>query len=454
MFTNLLLGLLIIIGLTNIFILLKNKNNNSHINELSGIIRDTVEETGDDITDRISSRLTDIKQDMSSRYMHESNENRAHRREMQESLEKASLLQRTELERLNKSQHDALSLISENQNKKLQELSDRQYEKLGQYQKEMQEVLTNSLKELQNVNAQKLSDIQSEINQKLDQSLNERLDKSFKTIGEQLNSLYKSLGELGKLEDGVMNLNRTLSNVKTRGVFGEGQLENILASILSPNLYDKNVITKKGSRDSVEFAVKIPDKENPNAFMYLPVDSKFPTTIYDKIQDASDKSDSEALSHAIKELEQRIKTEAKTIQAKYIDPPCTTDFAVMFLPTESLYAEVLRIPGLANECQQKYHIIITGPTTVAALLNSLSIGFRYMAVNRDSQTILKLLSAIKSQYQTLSKLISTADSRIDMAKKATKELQHRTDIINSKLTSVEELDSIDAEALLGIKYNS
>ncbi|MDO4439142.1 MAG: DNA recombination protein RmuC [Eubacteriales bacterium] len=398
MLTNLLLILLIIIGLINIFILLKKKNDKQDLDELAYTIKETIEEAGDDITDRLSSRLTDIKQDINSRSMHELSENREHR-------------------------------------------------------KEMQEILTTSLKELQNTNSQKLSDIQSEINQKLDQSLNERLDKSFKTIGEQLNSLYKSLGELSKLEDGVMNLNRTLSNVKTRGVFGEGQLENILADILSPNLYDKNVITKKGSRDSVEFAVKIPDKENPNAFIYLPVDSKFPTTIYDKIQDAADNSDSEALSHAVKELEQRIKTEAKTIQSKYIEPPYTTDFAILFLPTESLYAEILRIPGLANECQQKYHIIITGPTTVAALLNSLSIGFRYMAVNRDSQTILKLLQAIKAQYQTLSKLISTADSRIDMAKKATKELQHRADIINSKLTSVEELDSLEAEALLGIKIS-
>ncbi len=317
----------------------------------------------------------------------------------------------------------------------------------------LEKVLKDSLSEIQDANRKKLEDIRSDINKKLDTSLNERLDTSFKTVGEQLNKLYISLGELSKLELGVNSLNKTLSNVKTRGIFGEMQLENILTDILPGSLFDRNVVTKKSrgsdNRDAVEYAVKIPDKEINGAFMYLPIDSKFPATYYDRIREASENMDNEALGRAVKELEQRVKNDAKDIRDKYIDPPNTTDFAIMFLPTESLYAEVLRISGLVEECQSRYHVVITGPSTFAALLNSLSIGFRYMAVNRDSKRILKLLSAIKTQYANLSELIAMAGKRLDSAKKANDDLRKRTELINKRLSSIEEMDTDEAEVLLG-----
>ena len=317
----------------------------------------------------------------------------------------------------------------------------------------LEKVLKDSLSEIQDANRKKLEDIRSDINKKLDTSLNERLDTSFKTVGEQLNKLYRSLGELSKLELGVNSLNKTLSNVKTRGIFGEMQLENILTDILPGSLFDRNVVTKKSrgsdNRDAVEYAVKIPDKEINGAFMYLPIDSKFPATYYDRIREASENMDNEALGRAVKELEQRVKNDAKDIRDKYIDPPNTTDFAIMFLPTESLYAEVLRISGLVEECQSRYHVVITGPSTFAALLNSLSIGFRYMAVNRDSKRILKLLSAIKTQYANLSELIAMAGKRLDSAKKANDDLRKRTELINKRLSSIEEMDTDEAEVLLG-----
>jgi len=317
----------------------------------------------------------------------------------------------------------------------------------------LEKVLKDSLSEIQDANRKKLEDIRSDINKKLDSSLNERLDASFKTVGEQLNKLYISLGELSKLELGVNSLNKTLSNVKTRGIFGEMQLENILTDILPGSLFDRNVVTKKSrgadNKDAVEYAVKIPDKEINGAFMYLPIDSKFPATYYDRIREASENMDNEALGRAIKELEQRVKNDAKDIRDKYIDPPNTTDFAIMFLPTESLYAEVLRISGLVEECQTRFHVVITGPSTFAALLNSLSIGFRYMAVNRDSKRILKLLSAIKTQYANLSELIAMAGKRLDSAKKANDDLRKRTELINKRLSSIEEMDTVEAEALLG-----
>ena len=317
----------------------------------------------------------------------------------------------------------------------------------------LERALKESLSEMQETNRNRLNDIRTDINKKLDTSLNERLDASFKNVGDQLNKLYESLGELAKLEDGVSSLNKTLSNVKTRGIFGEMQLEHILTDILPGTLFDRNVVTKRSvradNRDAVEFAVKIPDKEIIGEYMYLPIDSKFPATIYDSIRAASEVSDNDALRSAIKELEQKVKNDARDIRDKYLDPPNTTDFGIMFLPTESLYAEVLRIEGLVESCQSEYHVVITGPSTMAALLNSLSIGFRYMAVNRDSKKILKLLSAVKTQYSTLSRLIGVAAAKLESARKANDELQHRTDIINKRLSSVEELDREEAGALLG-----
>ena len=384
-------------------------------------VENLLDETEDKITDRVSGRTTEIKDDINRKLVQDADENRKNREEVINMLER----------------------MSDRQNSTLSRMQAEQFSKLDDFREKTESVLKT-----------KLDEIQGGINKKLDTSLNERLDQSFKNVGEQLGKLYESLGELTKLESGVNSLNRTLSNVKTRGIFGETQLENILSNILNSTQYERNVVTKKSdgaNRDSVEFAVKIPDKETAGAFMYLPVDSKFPATLYDRIQEASDSMDAEALRAAVKELEVRIKQEAKDIRDKYIDPPYTTDFAIMFLPTESLYAEVLRIPGLTELLQKEYHVVVTGPTTIAALLNSLSIGFRYMAVNRDSRNILKLLSAIKTQYSKLSGLIETADSRIDSAKKATEELQKRTDLINKKLRDVEELDPVEARNLLGVE---
>lgn len=324
-------------------------------------------------------------------------------------------------------------------------------EMLVRGQERMERSLKDSVASLEETNRRKLYDIQTDINSRLEVTLGERLDSSFKTVGDQLSKLYESLGEISRLEQGVSSLNKTLSNVKTRGIYGEVQLENILSDVLAPSMYDKNVVTRisePGNREAVEFAVRIPDKETGGGFMYLPIDSKFPGAAYERIIRASEEADAKELSAAIRELETRIRQDAKDIRIKYIDPPNTTDFGIMFLPTESLYAEVLRIPGLVDELRSKEHIVITGPSTCTALINSLSIGFRYMAVNKDSQRILKLLGAIKTQYSYLSSLIQTADDRLEKARKATDELKHRTDMINRKLSSVEEMDPLEAERFI------
>lgn len=317
-------------------------------------------------------------------------------------------------------------------------------------QSRVQETVIQALKEIQNANDKRLNDIQRSVNEKLDKSLNERLDSSFKQIGDQLSTLYKSLGELQSLSSGVSDLQKTLSNVKTRGIFGEFQLRSILMDIMDSSQYEENVATKNKSSDRVEFAVKIPDKDDSRAFIYLPIDSKFPSDIYNKIVDASNSADSDGLKHAVKELEQRIKAEARTIRDKYIDPPNTTDFAIMFLPTEGLYAEVIRISGLTEWCQNECKIVISGPTTLVALLNSLSIGFRYLTVNKNSKEILKTLSAVKAQYEKFGQLILKTQKKLQEAQSAADDLQSRNEMIQKKLSRVEVMDETDSSKVLGI----
>ena len=335
---------------------------------------------------------------------------------------------------------------------KLTEMQNEQTNKLLTSNNDFQNKISNNIflmfREIQNSNEKKLNEIEQTVNEKLDKTLNQRLDSNFKQIGDQLGDLYRTLGELNKLSTGVNNLNKTLSNVKTRGTWGERQLISILEQTMVSSQYDLNISTKKKSNDKVEVAIKIPEKDNPNNFLHLPIDSKMPSDIYNKIVDASAESNSEMLNAATKELEQRIKTEAKTIKDKYLDPPNTTDFAIMFLPTEGLYAEVLRINGLAEWCQTNCNIIISGPSTITALLNSLRLGFSNMALDKKSKEVLKLLQAIKTQYATLSELIDKTQKKLLDATSATEKLKERTNMIQRKMSKIEELDLSEASELL------
>ena len=308
--------------------------------------------------------------------------------------------------------------------------------RLREDSKHVNETILNGLKNIQEANDRKLTDIQRDMDKKLDKNLHERLDESFKQVGERLESLYKSLGELKSLESGVVSLNKTLSNVKARGVYGEMALENLLANILDKSQYETNVATRPRSAERVEFAVKIPDKEN-KGFIYLPIDSKFPADIYGRVLETAENADVENLKAAVQELKVRIRKEAMTIRDKYIAPPHTTDFAILFLPTEGLYSEVLRIDGLVEECQEKYKIVIAGPTTLTAILNSLSVGFKYLTVNKKSEEIMKLLGNFKSQFVKFSDLIAKTQDKISLAQKSAQQLSERSEMIQKKLDKVE-----------------
>ncbi len=317
-------------------------------------------------------------------------------------------------------------------------------------QEKLRNTLSDNLEKMQGITERKLSDIQRDMSEKLDASLNKRLDESFERVSTQLSQLYKSLGELSEMSDGISSLNRTLSNVKTRGTWGEIQLGALLSDILDASQYEANVKIKSNTDDLVEFAIRIPSKEEDGTIIYLPIDSKFPMDRYEEILRASEAGDAEAVNRAVKDLEQRMKLEARTIRDKYVTPPKTTDFAILFLPTESLYAEVIKIPGLMAYCQNEVRVLIAGPTTLAALLNSLKVGFKNVALSKKTAEIRKMLEAVKTQYGKLDELIDQSKRKLEAAMNANEELQKRTGIIIRKMSKIGELDMAESDELLGI----
>ncbi len=331
-----------------------------------------------------------------------------------------------------------------------QTITDGQKESLkvsGEHQEKLNATLTTAVRGLQESNEKKLDQMRETVDEKLQSTLTKRLDSSFKTVGEQLQSVYKSLGEMKELASGVNDLQRVLTNVKARGTWAEVQLGNILEQTLTAEQYAQNVSTR-GNREMVEFAVKIPSRDKEGTFVWLPIDSKFPQEDYARLVDASEKADKVAADAAIKALEKTIRTEAKTISDLYINVPKTTDFAIMFLPTEGLYAEVLRRPGLAEELQNKYRVMVCGPTTITAFLNTLRIGFRTVALDKRAAEVWKVLGAVKAQYDKFEGLLEKARKKVDEAGNVLDDARHRNDIILKNLRNVEVIESSEAEELL------
>ncbi|MBO6134462.1 MAG: DNA recombination protein RmuC [Lachnospiraceae bacterium] len=306
------------------------------------------------------------------------------------------------------------------------------------------------LNEIRTANESKLDIIEKNINEKLDKSLNERLDSSFKTIGEQLQNLQVTNGKLLNMSGTISDLQQSLSSVKARGIFGEKQLENILESILPKSMYEIQFKIKDDADRMVDFAIKIPNKED-DGFLYLPIDAKFPNDRYMAIVDASNRRDEIMLNEAVKKLKEEVLKQAKSISEKYIEPPITTEFGIMFLPTEGLYAECLRIDNLADDCQKKYKVLLAGPTTITALINSFSVGFRFLQINKNSKKIAEILQAIKAQYGRFEEEIDKAKRSIDTAAKSTEQLQKRNSMITSKLKGFESIGIDESNDILGIE---
>ncbi len=337
---------------------------------------------------------------------------------------------------------------------KLSESLDTRMESLRKNQDERLEAvrltLDRSVRQMQEDNQKKLEEIRVTVDDKLSKTLNERVTESFKLVGTQLEQVHKSLGEMQTLASGVGDLKKILSNVKTRGIFGEVQLSRILEQILTADQYVTNFATKKNSRDVVEFAVKLPGKGGSDEPVYLPIDAKFPLDVYNELLDAYDSGDADRISDAGKQLEYAIKKNAKDIRDKYIDPPNTTDFAVMFLPTEGLYAEVVRRAGLMETLAADYSVNVCGPSTVSAFLNSLQMGFRTLAIEKRSHEVWTVLGAVKTEFGSFEKVLQSVQKKFQSADSELESLiGTRTRVMMRKLKSVESLPEESAKQILG-----
>jgi DNA recombination protein RmuC len=308
------------------------------------------------------------------------------------------------------------------------------------------------LTELQKDNNQKLEKMRETVDEKLQSTLEKRLAQSFQSVSERLEQVHKGLGEMQHLAIGVGDLKKVLSNVKTRGTWGEVQLGNLLEQILTKDQYQANVATKKDSKDIVEYAIKLPGKDKNLDHIWLPIDAKFPIEDYQRLLDAEDANDRLAIDNANKAIEKRLKDEGKKIKTKYIDPPNTTDFAILFIPIEGLYAQVLKLPGLVDFIQREYRVMITGPTTITAILNSLQMGFRTLAIEKQSSEIWQTLSEVKTEFGRFGEILERTQKKLQEASNQIDAGATRARAIERKLKNVDtlelpkvEVDVIEAE---------
>lgn len=353
------------------------------------------------------------------------------------------------LDAMTKANYEHQISLSETVTKSLNDIRDRMAEQSEKQTKSIE----SAIGKMQESNEKKLDEMRTTVDEKLTSTLTTRLNSSFKTVSEQLEKLYTSLGEMKELSVGVTDnvgaLNRVLTNVKARGTWAEVQLETILDQTI-PNMYDKNVATGEKDTERVEFAIRIPASDDKSKITYLPVDSKFPLEDYVRLCTAAEHADADAVKQARKELEARVYSEAKLIK-KYINVPNTTPFAIMYLATEGLYAEIVSSQsGVLEKIQNDCNVMVAGPSTITALLNSLSMGFKTVAINEKANEVRLLLGAAKAQYENFGTILEKAKKKIDEAGRTLDDAQHRNTIIRKKLKTVEDLEQADAAELLGL----
>ncbi|MBR3233613.1 DNA recombination protein RmuC [Candidatus Saccharibacteria bacterium] len=312
----------------------------------------------------------------------------------------------------------------------------------------IQKTVDTRVKILQDENTKKLEEMRETVDEKLKASVEKRFNESFKTISGQLTQVYQGLGEMKNLATGVGDLKKVMEGVKTRGIYGEVQLGSIISDILNPSQYEENIITKNGTNDRVEFAVKMPGKDNKST-VYLPIDSKFPIENYSRLIAAYDAGDKELIIKCQKALATDVKEQAKKISTKYLDPPATTNFGIMFVPTESLYAEILRIPGLSDEIRQKYDVSITSPSTLPIALNGLLMGFKSVAIEKRSSEVWQVLGAVKSQFGKFGDLLDATHKKLVESANKIESAATTSRQIERKLRDVEELPEAKSKKLIG-----
>jgi DNA recombination protein RmuC len=324
-----------------------------------------------------------------------------------------------------------------------------QVQQLTLMQKSIGDTLNQQLQQLQKSNADKLDEMRRTVDEKLQTTLEKRLSESFKQVAERLEQVHNGLGQMQKLADGVGSLQRVLTNVKTRGMFGEVQLEALLEQVLTIEQYAKQVETKPRSNQRVDFAIRFPGRGGADGEpVWLPIDAKFPREDYERLLDAQDRADGVAAEIAAKALEVRIRTEAKSIAESYLAPPHTTDFAILFLPTEGLYAEVLRRPGLMDTLQRDYRVTLAGPTTLLAMLNSLHMGFRTLALEQQASEVWKVLGAVKTEFERYGDWVEKVREQVQKAADTLDRADTRSRQMRRALKNVEALPEGEAQALL------
>ncbi|MDC0166435.1 DNA recombination protein RmuC [Gammaproteobacteria bacterium] len=309
--------------------------------------------------------------------------------------------------------------------------------------------ISEQLGEMREANEKKLEEMRRTVDEKLQGTLEKRLGESFKLVREQLDAVHKGLGEMQSLATGVGDLKNVLTNVKVRGTWAEYQLGAILEQVLTPEQFDRNVATHENSSERVEFAIRLPGRsDDPNDCVWLPIDSKFPQEDYIRLTEASKSADAEAVAQSTRELMRSVTQSAKTIAEKYLNPPRTTDFAVLYLPTEGLYAEVLRQPGMVSQLQQDYRVVVSGPTTIAALLNSLRLGFRSLAIEQQASEVWQVLAAVKTEFGKFGEVLDKVKKQLATASNTIDQTQTRTRAMARKLQKVEQLPSGESDELL------
>ena len=429
-FDYIIIALLAVSVVLNIVVLLSSQKNNNladKFDDLEHDVKDYIGRNGRDMLDSVNRQLESAnKSTMETQVALSSRES-----------ERFALFSQTTNENLNTLRKTVAEMTNslDNRMTAFQKQTNEQMEAIRQ-------TTEKRMAEMQSSNEKKLEEMRRTVDEKLQKTLDERISQSFNLVNERLEQVYKSLGEMQKVGDGVADLKKVLSNVKTRGILGEVQLGAILEEILSPEQYEMNIATKKGSADRVEFAVKLPgDGDTP---VYLPIDAKFPLDAYQNLLEAYESADPLRVQTAVKELKARIKGFGKDIRNKYIDVPNTTEFGIMFLPVEGLYAEAVK-RGLVEELQ-KDKINLAGPTTMAALLNSLQMGFRTLAIQKSSGQVWKVLGEVKSEFANFESILDSTQKRMQQAsQELDKLIGVRTRAINRKLRDVSEYTALDTE---------
>ncbi|HEX2530062.1 MAG TPA: DNA recombination protein RmuC, partial [Burkholderiaceae bacterium] len=342
----------------------------------------------------------------------------------------------------------ALKRFADTLNQTLSALAESNAQRMA----EIRATLETKIRDLQADNGARLEEMRRTVDEKLHATLEQRLGESFKLVSDRLEKVHQGLGEMQQLAVGVGDLKRMLTNVKTRGTWGEVQLEMLLEQVLTPDQYAKNVETVPGSGERVEFAIKLPGQDEGRP-VWMPIDAKFPKEQYERLVEAAEHADVDGVALAGRELERVVRLEARTIAEKYLSPPLTTDFAILFLPTEGLYAEVMRRPGLADEMQRTCRVSIAGPSTLSALLNSLQMGFRTLALEKRSSEVWQVLGAVKTEFGKFGDVLAATKNTLERAAKNIEQAETRSRQMARKLKSVEALPSDAAQLLLGTELS-